>query len=165
MDSIPARYRAHILVLGCGNILFGDDGFGPAAVKYLEGNYEVPENICVVDAGTGVREILFDILLSEKKPERIIIVDSVSTGMEPGKIFEISVEDMPENKISDFSLHQFPTSNLLRELKEICNVDVRLIVAQTEDVPEAVKPGLSKRLADSIPPACEMILKAAANKM
>ena len=26
--------KARVVILGCGNILFGDDGFGPEAVEY-----------------------------------------------------------------------------------------------------------------------------------
>ena len=118
---IPEMYRKRVLVLGCGNILFGDDGFGPEVVAHLEVHHTIPEDVCVADAGTSARKILFPILLDEQRPEHIIIVDAVDAGRRPGEIFEISVEDIPENKIDDFSLHQLPTSNLLRELKELCN--------------------------------------------
>jgi len=48
-----------VLILGCGNILFGDDGFGPKVVEYLEQNYPIPENAEVINAGCSVRNILF----------------------------------------------------------------------------------------------------------
>jgi len=160
-DFIPDCYKKHILVLGCGNVLFGDDGFGPAVVEYLQKNHKIPEDVCVMDTGTGIREILFTILLSETKPKKIIIVDSVDAGStrQPGEIFEISIEELPENKIYDFSMHQLPTSNLLRELQELCGVEVTIIAAHVETLPKMVKTGLSKMLIDSIPEACEMIMK------
>jgi coenzyme F420 hydrogenase subunit delta len=43
------------LVFGWGNILFGDDGFGPAVVKYLQDNYPLPEEVLALDAGTSYR--------------------------------------------------------------------------------------------------------------
>ena len=158
-DYIPDCYRKPILVLGCGNILFGDDGFGPAVIEYLKKNLEIPEHVCIMDTGTGVREILFTLILGEKKPEKIIIVDSVDSGRSPGEIFEISIDNIPKNKINDFSLHQLPTSNLLKELQELCKVDVTIIAAQVESIPEMVKTGLSKVLIDSIPKACKMIME------
>jgi len=157
-DSVPECYRKPILILGCGNILFGDDGFGPAVIEHLLKNYEIPEEVCVMDVGTGVREIFFTIILSEAKPRRIIIVDSVDAGRPPGEIFEIPIEDIPKNKIDDFSLHQLPTSNLLRELRDFGGVEVSIISGQVESIPKAVKPGLSKSLSASIPEACQMIM-------
>jgi coenzyme F420 hydrogenase subunit delta len=53
------------IVIGVGNILFGDDGFGPKVIEYLKSNYDIKENVLLIDAGTAVREILFDILLSD----------------------------------------------------------------------------------------------------
>lgn len=36
MNYVPKCYKKSVLVLGCGNILFGDDGFGPAVVEHLQ---------------------------------------------------------------------------------------------------------------------------------
>lgn len=157
-NNIPDRYRKPILILGCGNILFGDDGFGPQAVDYLKKNYSIPENVEVINAGCSVRNILFDIVLSYKKPNKIIIVDALDAGKMPGEVFEIELEDIPENKIGDFSMHQLPTSNLLKELKGKCKVYVKIFSCQVENIPKSVSTGLSKRVLDSIPEVCELII-------
>lgn len=152
-------FKKEILILGCGNVLFGDDGFGVEVVKYLRENYKLPENIAIIEAGTSVRWILFDIILHEKKPKKIIIVDAVDLGRKKGEVFEISLDEIPENKIDDFSFHQIPTSNLLRDLQDLCQVEVIIISAQVENIPKMVKPGLSETLINAIPKACELILK------
>ena len=157
--SIPEIYTKRVIVLGCGNILFGDDGFGPEVIAYLERHYTIPENTFVMNAGTSAREILFPILLDERRPEHIIIVDAINAGRIPGEIFELPVEDIPYNKIDDFSMHQLPTSNLLKELQELCKVEVVIIAAQVESIPKMVKPGLSKSLIEALPKTCEMIMK------
>ncbi len=151
MNYVPECYQKSTLILGCGNTLFGDDGFGPAVIDYLEKHYEAPKDVSILDVGTGAREILFTITLAEKKPERIIVIDALDCQREPGEIFTIPVENLPEKKIDDFSLHQLPTSNLLKELKDLCHVEVILLAAQPEFVPETVKPGLSKNLQDAVP--------------
>lgn len=147
-----------ILVLGCGNILFGDDGFGPEVVQYLQKNFDIPSHVYIGDAGLSVRTYLFNIVLTERKPAKIIIVDAVDLGKPAGSIFHLEVDEMPEIKCDDFSMHQVPTSNLLKELKNFCKVDVKIIVAQVLSIPEEVSPGLSSVIRDSIPAACEMIL-------
>jgi len=151
-------WNSEILVLGCGNVLFGDDGFGPEVVEYLQKHFEIPHEVCVVNAGTGVREILFNIVISDKRPKRIIIVDAVDVGRSPGELFELGITEVPEKKIDDFSMHQLPTSNLLRELESMCGVNVRIISIQIQNIPDEVSPGLSKVLIDSIPAVCEKIL-------
>src|SRR4030042_2601286 len=97
-----------ILVLGCGNIFVGDDGFGPEVVKYLQENYSLPPEVLVLDVGTSIRDLLFDLVLSERKPPKIIIVDAVDyPDRRPGEGFEIPGEGVPAQKTSDYSSNQF----------------------------------------------------------
>lgn len=49
-----------VVIFGCGNILFGDDGFGPAVFKELQENYVLPCNFLALDAGTSIWDILFE---------------------------------------------------------------------------------------------------------
>lgn len=115
--------------------------------------------MCVINAGLSVREILFTLALSSQRPEQIIVVDAMDVGRTPGEVFELDLADIPAKKIDDFSMHQLPTSNLLRELKELCGVDVTIISAQVEAIPESVCPGLSQTLVEALPTACKMILE------
>ena len=158
---IPEYCEARALVLGCGNVLFGDDGFGPEVAWRLLKNYPIPPGVFVMEARVSVREILFDLILSKKRPEKIIIVDAIDAGRAPGEVFEIDLSQMPANKIDDFSMHQLPTSNLLRELKEICGVEVIIVSAQVEHIPESVSPGLSSALSAAVPTACKMVIDRA----
>ncbi|OGP73665.1 MAG: coenzyme F420 hydrogenase [Deltaproteobacteria bacterium RBG_13_58_19] len=151
-------FEKAVLIFGCGNILLGDDGFGPAVVRYLNDNYRLPQEVLALDVGTSIRELLFDLLLSEKKPGKIIIVDTVDyPGRRPGEVFEIPVAGIPAKKIADFSLHQFPTVNMLQELKEHSQIEIRIIAAQIAGLPEEVRPGLSPPVADAVSTAGEQI--------
>jgi len=162
-DFIPEYCSSPILVLGCGNILFGDDGFGPAVAQSLLAKADLPEGLCVIDAGTSVREILFDITLSKTRPRRIIIVDAIDKGLKPGVLFRPSLKSVPLKKLDDFSMHQVPTSNLLYELKELCRLDVELLACQVQTIPGKVAPGLSPPVQDAVSRAVEMILRAASD--
>lgn len=157
MENIPSYCNCNILILGCGNILFGDDGFGPQVAEDLLKNYNLPENVGVINAGSSVRNILFDIALSEKKPDKIIIVDAIDAAKTPGEIFELSIDEIPEKKIDDFSMHQLPTSNLLKELKDFCKIDIVIIACQVENIPEEVTASISKKITDAIPEVCKRI--------
>ena len=153
----PEWYDKSVLILGCGNILIGDDGFGPAVAQHLRSDYEVPADVCVFDAGTSVREILFDTVLSEKKPSKIVIIDAMDCGREPGELFMLDIGALPKVKIDDFSMHQIPTSNLLRELRDHCGIDVIVIGCQVANTCNSVNPGLSKPVEAAVRPAAESI--------
>jgi coenzyme F420 hydrogenase subunit delta len=147
------------LVFGCGNILFGDDGFGPAVVKYLQENHPLPADILVMDVGTSIRDLLFDLILNEEKPQKIIIIDAVEQpDRKPGEVFEIPVNAISPKKTADFSLHQFPTVNMLKELKEHTQVEIRIVVVQAQEIPGEVRPGLSPVVAGAIKLAAARIL-------
>ncbi len=158
MQSLEPRYK-DVMVLGCGNILYGDDGFGPSVAEYLENACLLPGHVTVVNAGTGVREMLFDLVISEQRPKKIIVVDAIETDRRPGEVFKIPLEEMPAHKTDDFSIHHMPTTNMLKELRDFCDVDVIVVAAQVESIPEEVRPGLSKALTDAVGVAAEEVLR------
>lgn len=151
MEQAPVYCRKEILIAGVGNILFGDDGFGPEVIDYLKNHYNIPENICLADAGTGIRKILFTISLSKVQPKVIVIVDAVDKGKKPGEIFDVLLDELPAEKIDDFSIHQIPSSNLLKELQDLCNVKVIIKVCQVKEIPETIRSGLSDPLKKAVP--------------
>jgi coenzyme F420 hydrogenase subunit delta len=151
MDHLPIYCQKEILIAGCGNKLFGDDGFGPEVIEYLLDHYKVPDNICLMDVGTGIRKILFTISLSKPRPKVIVIIDAVDKGRKPGEIFEIALDEIPLEKIDDFSMHQVPSSNLLKELQDLCAVKVRVMACQIKTIPETMQAGLSGPLRKAVP--------------
>ncbi|MEW6388422.1 MAG: hydrogenase maturation protease [Thermodesulfobacteriota bacterium] len=151
-------FEKSILIFGCGNVLLGDDGFGPAVIQYLKDHYPLPREVLALDVGTSIRELLFDLLLSAKKPAKIIIIDTVDyPGKKPGEVFEIPVAGIPAQKTADFSLHQFPTVNMLQELKDHSQIDIRIIAAQIATLPEELRTGLSPPVAEAVAIAGEEI--------
>jgi coenzyme F420 hydrogenase subunit delta len=156
--DLPDFCRKPTVVLGVGNILFGDDGFGCAVVDYVESHYRVPETVCLLDVGTGVRKLLFTLCLSSARPQRLLILDAIDAGRCPGEIFEIDPAEIPPVKLDDFSLHQLPTSNLLRELQESCGVEVRVLACQTGPLPEEISQGLSEAISGAVPRAADWLV-------
>jgi coenzyme F420 hydrogenase subunit delta len=151
MEEFPSYCRKEILIAGVGNTLFGDDGFGPEVIEYLEKHYTIPENVCLADVGTGIRRILFTITLSNVRPKIIVVIDAVDKGREPGEIFDISLDEVPLEKIDDFSIHQVPSSNLLKELQDFCSVRVVIKVCQVKSIPDTIQSGLSDPLKKAVP--------------
>ncbi len=149
-----------ITIFGCGNPIMGDDGFGPAVIKELNSRHLLPGNVTAIDAMTGIREYLFDYLLCEEcRPAHIIILDAVDFADRfPGDVFTIDSSSIPCKKIHDFSLHQFPTVNLLQELEEYTGIEVTIVAAQAAYIPTEIEPGLSVPMTKAVSRACKKVL-------
>ena len=71
-----------ISVLGLGNVLMGDDGLGPVAVRTFEAEYVVPPDVQVVDLGTPG----LDLLPWLADLDQVILVDAVKSDLPPGSV-------------------------------------------------------------------------------
>ena len=88
------------VILGIGNILLKDDGVGVHVIKQLE-NENLPSTIELVDGGTSTLDTL-GFFLDYKK---VIIVDCLRAGLEPGTIYKITPEDIKSHKKENLSIH------------------------------------------------------------
>ena len=71
-----------IRVLGLGNVLMSDDGFGPFVVRVLEATYECPDGVEFVDAGTPGLDLTPFLLGADA----VVFVDTVTSRGEAGEI-------------------------------------------------------------------------------
>jgi hydrogenase maturation protease len=100
--EMEGRSRRLILVLGVGNLLLGDEGVGIHAVRELE-KRALPPQVDVVDGGTAGLNLL-DLM---KGYERVIIVDAVDAGEEPGTILRFTPQEVASDaQALPLSLHQ-----------------------------------------------------------
>jgi len=156
-DHMPDYYNKSMVVFGCGNPLIGDDGFGSRVIQYYREHFDIPGHICLLDVETSIRKVLFNIMISDRKPSHIVIIDAIDADRRPGELFTIDIDEFPENKIDDFSMHQLPTSNLLKELRDFCNIRITILSAQVEDIPEEVRPGLTPVMEQAVPLMCAQL--------
>jgi hydrogenase maturation protease len=73
---------ARTYVLGLGNVLMGDDGFGPAVVRAFDERYEVGPEVEVVDLGTPG----LDMTPWMADASHVVIVDTVKAQLPPGTL-------------------------------------------------------------------------------
>ncbi len=155
-----ALLQKKILIFGCGNPLMGDDGFGPAVIEHITKTHPQTDDVGFLDAGTSVRDLLFDLLLSREKPDALIIIDAVEQkGKLAGEISEIELGQVPENKIADYSIHQFPSTNMLREIAQTSQMLVFFYAVQIKSIPDRIKPGLSREVNAAVPKMCRKVTR------
>jgi hydrogenase maturation protease len=141
------------LVLGLGNILFRDDGVGVRAVERLrQDGYEAE-----IINGATLGLSLFDIF---KNNEKVIVVDAVNMGRDPGTIACFKAEELlslPENR--NFSLHEIGLLEVLKigfALEE--NFSNVIIIGIQPGIIEQGE-GLSPEVEDKLPEIIEVVKK------
>ncbi|OHV80080.1 HyaD/HybD family hydrogenase maturation endopeptidase [Ensifer sp. LCM 4579] len=95
--------KPRILVLGIGNILWADEGFGVRAVEHFHKTHEVPDNVTILDGGTqGLYLVQF-----VNEHDRLIVFDAIDYGLEPGTMKVVEDGEVPKfTGAKKMSLHQ-----------------------------------------------------------
>jgi len=88
-----------IVIAGCGNPLFADDGFGPAVAEELM-RWRLPDNILTLDVGTSSSQYLFS-MLDPDTTKKLIVVDVTDFGGKPGSVIVFRIGDLPAESIRD----------------------------------------------------------------
>lgn len=92
-----------LLVLGIGNILWADEGFGVRCVEALNAGYEFGPNVTLMDGGTQGLYLLPYI----EDARRLIVFDAVDYGKPPGELVVATDDDVPRFMgAKKMSLHQ-----------------------------------------------------------
>jgi hydrogenase maturation protease len=91
-----------VLVMGVGNILLRDEGVGVRIIEAM-GGVRLPDTVEILDVGTGALDIM-DIIANR---EKVIIIDVVNAGGEPGAVYRFTPEDIAILSPTPVSVHQF----------------------------------------------------------
>jgi len=92
----------NILVLGVGNILLTDEGFGVRAVEYLQTHYDWPPNVRLMDGGTSGLMLMGEL----QQCDVVIVLDVVLGSGEPGSVYLLEGEDLRNSLSFRDSMHQ-----------------------------------------------------------
>lgn len=148
-------YNHENLIVGCGNILYKDDGLGPEVINYMkEHNIQFPGDTCLIDGATSAPHYIFT--LPGDKWKNLIIIDIADLQAEPGHIEILELSDVKESD-RYMDVHGMSVTYPLHMLED--KINIKLIVCQPEDVPLEMEMGLSKTLEDKIPEIVEITQK------
>lgn len=110
MESL---YASEITVLGIGNIILSDEGFGVRVVEYLKENFTFPENVSLIDGGTLGVELQHFIVGTKK----LLIIDSIDGGAEQGTIFHLHGDEILKHFTQKISAHEIGIQDILTMLE------------------------------------------------
>lgn len=154
------QQKKSIGIMGLGNLLLGDEGFGIHCVQYLEEHYQMPENVEVVDGGTG------GILLAPfiEQFDELYVIDVVDVDDTPGSVHYFTDTDLRSGGIQTrMSPHQIG----MLEILDICRIrgKVPQQIHFITVVPECLESGmeLSPLLAGRVKDVLDVLLQKLGN--
>lgn len=157
LAHVPGRRpmtAAPTAVLGVGNILWADEGFGVRCVEALERDFATDDRVTLVDGGTGGLALLEPLAAAR----RLVLFDSVAFGGVPGELKVVRDRDVPrflDHKA--LSLHQTGLKEILA-LAELqgCLPDELVCISVEPTTLDDYGGGLSVAVARQIEPAVDV---------
>lgn len=142
------------LVVGCGNLLRGDDAAGPVLVRVLA-DRSLPEGVRLVDGGTAGMDVAF----AMRGVRRVILVDASKVGVEPGVVHRVPGSELVDLTPPEGNLHRFTWDQALGFAQWLLkdeypeDVTVYLVEGASFDVGAPLSPEVEaavERIADAI---------------
>jgi hydrogenase maturation protease len=155
----PSGYRHHlaeddhtIVVLGIGNVLWADEGFGVRCVEALDARYQFAPHVQLVDGGTQGLYLIQHV----QAARQLLIFDAIDYGLEPGTLKLIHDDEVPRFMCAKkMSLHQtgFQEVLSLAQLTEQYPDKVLLIGCQPEELEDyggSLRPRIKAAMEDAL---------------
>jgi hydrogenase maturation protease len=140
-----------ILVLGIGNLLRRDEGFGVHVVRLLERRYTPSANVTLLDGGTAGVTLLDAILGCA----RLVVVDVARMGAPPGTLVRLGAADLPLFFQAKQSAHDWGFAEILLQANLLGHRPEVVVVAVEPQDMDTWTPGPTSFPRCS-PPGCRM---------
>ena len=141
-SSLKTLFQGKVVIVGIGNTLRGDDGFGPALISRLKGKVKA---VCL-DAGSAPENYSGKII--KEKPDTILIVDALHLGKSPGEFEILKKDDIVK---SGFSTHDISPNMFIEYLQDQTHADIYMLGLQPKNV------SFGEGMCDSVKAAVEEI--------
>ena len=150
-EPLISQYK-HILILGVGNLLLSDEGVGVHVAQKMM-TMDLPPEVQVVEGGTDG----FGLVNIIVQADRMILIDAVKGGGQPGSIYRFAIEDCPPYPdLFKTSVHQISILEVIN-LSSLIGSTPRTTIIGVE--PASIEMGmeLSPHVEQKIPKVIEMI--------
>jgi hydrogenase maturation protease len=156
MGRVEDRFSA--VVLGLGNVLWADEGFGVRAAELLHAGYAMPAGVAIVDGGTQ-GFALMDYVVSAR---RLLVLDAIDFGLAPGTLRVLRDAEVPAWGSVKISPHQNGFEELLAiaQLAGTAPETVVVIGVQPEtlnDFGGSLRPAVRARVPEAVAAAVQVL--------
>ncbi len=143
-----------ILILGIGNILYTDEGFGIRVIERIQKWYDLPDNVTAVDGGVlGVH--LMGVI---SRADHLIVVDIIRNNGRPGDLHRLAGDQIPGRIRAKNSLHQIDFLEALTLCKALDRVPETVILGPEPADMETLAIGLTATLEARVDETIAMVL-------
>ncbi|HFB2047898.1 MAG TPA: Hydrogenase 1 maturation protease [Hyphomicrobiaceae bacterium MAG_BT-2024] len=146
-----------VLILGIGNVLWADEGFGVRCIEILDRNWSFPERVKLLDGGTQGLYLLPFI----EESDVLLIFDAIDYSLEPGALKVVEGKEVPSFMgARKLSLHQTGFQEVIATAQFIgrCPNHLILVGCQPEELDD-YGGGLRDVVAAQIPLAIDIALE------
>jgi len=140
--SLKTLFQGKVVIIGIGNILRSDDGFGPALISGLKDKIKA---VCI-NAGTAPENYTGKII--QANPDTILIVDAVDLDKKPGEFEILKKDDIIK---SGFSTHDISPNMFIEYLEHQTQADIYMLGLQPENL------SFGEEMSDNIKAALKKI--------
>ncbi|WP_425060689.1 Hydrogenase 2 maturation protease [Sporomusa carbonis] len=141
------------IVLGIGNILMRDEGFGVRVIEEFTRSYAFPDSVEVLDGGTLGMELLRFI----NGAGRLLIIDAINGGDAPGAFYQFAGDQVKAYFRHKVSMHELGIQDVLAALELLGQPVEEIVVMGVQ--PAVIDIGLE--LSDTVLPAVTTTVEAA----
>ena len=139
-----------ILVLGIGNLLFGDEGIGVHFIKYMGEKYQFDgeHQVDIIDGGTLAQRLIPIIV----EYDQVVIIDTINApGVKAGEVYFFDFNAVPEAVNWQGSAHEVEMLQTLNMMDLAGDRPPTMIMGVVPTVIEATEFSLSEGVAASVP--------------
>ncbi len=151
-----AMMQTDVLILGIGNLLWADEGFGVRAVEALNQGYRFPANVRLMDGGTqGIYLVPY-----VQQADVLIVFDAIDYGLTPGTLKIVRDAEVPKFMgAKKMSLHQTGFQEVLAMAELLGDYPQKLLLIGVQPVElEDYGGSLRAQVKAGIEPALEIAL-------
>ncbi len=150
---------AETLILGIGNLLWADEGFGVRCVEALDARYRFGDDTRLMDGGTQGMFLLPWV----SHATRLLIFDAIDFGLSPGELRVIRDDDVPRYMgAKKISMHQTGFQEVLAAARLMGDRPQRLALVgvqpeRLDDCGGDLRESVRRRIPDALAAACDLL--------
>jgi hydrogenase maturation protease len=148
-----------ILILGIGNVLWADEGFGVRCVEAMADSHALPANVRLLDGGTQGLYLLPFL----EEADALIVFDAIDYGLPPGTMKVVRDREVPAFMgAKKMSLHQTGFQDVIATSELMGYRPARMVLigcqpVELEDYGGGLRPEVAARIPEAVRIACDVL--------
>lgn len=141
-----------VLILGIGNLLWADEGFGVRCVEAMATRYALPEGVTLLDGGTQGLYLLPFL----EEADALIVFDAIDYGLPPGTMKIVRDDEVPAFMgAKKMSLHQTGFQDVIATATLMGYRPAKMVLigcqpVELEDFGGGLRPAVAARIPEAL---------------